>query len=84
VFSAGFRNNFASAGSWGLGCYFSTKAELSCKNYKYSLPAAEAAKYGHSASQVMRVKVLTGAAFTSPSDPSLKIPPLVKDIPHLK
>ena len=78
----GFRNNFASPGCWGLGCYFSTRAQLSCGGYRYTLPAAEAANYGCKAAfQVMRVKVLTGSAFTSPNDGSLKIPPLVKDIP---
>lgn len=52
----------------------------------YNLPAVEAAKYGaKAASQVMRVKVLTGMAFTSPADDSLKIPPLVKSVPqHLR
>lgn len=84
--AAGFRLNFASPGMWGRGCYFSVTANLSCQNYAYSMPAAKAVAYGgKDVSQVMLVKVLVGSAYHSSPDKSLKIPPLVQDIPeHLR
>ena len=71
---------------WGRGCYFSVPANLSCRDYSYSLPTDKAAAYsGKAVSQVMLVKVLVGEACHLAPDSSLKIPPFVNNIPqHLR
>ena len=67
----GFDFRFCSRGMWGLGTYFAVNAKYSDENYAYG--SAGCAK------QLILAKVLTGEAYWSRSDPSLKKPPVKKN-----